>query len=116
MITRTVLLGHPGVSNHHFDGNSSVKEINNGLDFTTFDWGGDRQKTIQNVDMFFRGSVLAGVRLLGLALHHPLSAAWVGLLNLHRIPFYGFPKVSETDPHDYTEYLDDAASWLNLGK
>ena len=116
LITRSVLVGHPGVADHHFDYTDNVREINNPLDFATFDWGGDRQRTIQNVDMFFRGDVFAGVRLLALALHHPLDALWVAALNLHRVPFLGLPSPLQDDPHNYTEFLDDAASFLYLGK
>jgi hypothetical protein len=116
LVTRASLVGHPGVANHHFDNDRTVREFNNSLDFTTFDWDSDNEKIIQSVDMFLRGDVLAGVSLLKVGLHNPMQILWMAAVSLHRIPFLGFTQLLKTDPHNYTEYLDDAASWLNLGK
>jgi len=116
LITRATLVGHPGVAGHHFDHDPVVKEINNQYDFTTFDWHGDNQKIIQSVDMFFRGDIIAGVNLLRVGLRNPMQVLWMAAVSLHRVPFLHFPAIFDTDPHDYTAYLDEAASWLYLGK
>lgn len=115
LIERAVFMGHPGISNHHFDNHSKVKEFNNFLDPVTFDWGADKDDIVMRVEKFLKGDIFAGISLLKTGLTHPLEAIWFGLLYLHRVPLLSFPKILPTDPHDYTDKMDDAASWLYVG-
>ena len=115
LINRAVLIGHPGVATYHFDNHPKVKEFNNSLDIVTFKWSEDGDSIIHKVTKFLQGDILAGVSLLGTIVDHPLKSLWAGLLYLHRVPFLNFPKLLESDPHDYTSSMDDAASWLRMG-
>jgi len=116
LISRASLVGHPGVASHHFDNDTVVQEFNNPFDFTTFDWNGDHEKIIQSVDMFLGGDILAGVSLLKVGFQNPMQMLWMAAVSLHRIPLLHLPALFDKDPHDHTEYLDDAASWLYRGK
>lgn len=114
LVSRTALLGHPGVSPTHYPSTPRVKEINNFFDFTTFDWPKSNLKKIfEHVDRFMTGDALAGAYLLGVGLRHPLR----GLITLVASLKYLLPVIFKfmPEPHSYTDYYSEAVRYLKLG-
>lgn len=114
LIERAVFMGHPGISPNHYDNHPKVKEFNNFLDPVTFDWAEDKDAFVLKIQKFLQGDIMQGVSLLGTFIHHPIESLIAGITHLHRVPILNFPKLFG-EVHDYTEKMDEAASWLYHG-
>lgn len=110
-IHRAALLGHPGMATNHGSDTGKVWEHNNTLDPSTLEWRGDKPRILYSIHRLRHGDLWAGVYLLKVGLTNPAYAAALVALGVKKLPF----RISHSpsvDPHNYTEWYDDAARWL----
>jgi len=116
IVTRSVLLGHPGISEHHYHEEAGkIVEINHPKDFTTMDLPGtDKAEIVKAVDSFMTGDMLKALYLLKVGVKHPLTAAWVAISSLRLLPV---PILRDLPAHhDYSGDYAEAVEYLRANK
>lgn len=113
MIDKAVLLGHPGVSDHHYANNLKIKEINNPRDFITFSWQGlSNNGIIDAVEAITSGNFIKGLPLLKVIIMNPLKVAWAAAAGLRLIPLSIFKDIPAY--HNYENYYAQAVKYLAI--
>ena len=109
-IDKAVLLGHPGISERHYDSDKKVLEINNPSDPATFKWPGEAVEIFKNLDKFFRKDLTTVPFFLKTAVNAPIQAARLLFTSFGSIPFLSdiLPH-----PHTYSGRMEEAVLWLN---
>jgi len=115
IVSKSVLLGHPGISEHHYhDTTKKVVEINHPKDFTTTELDGvDKAEMVKAVDSLMTGDMLKALYLLKVGVKHPLTAAWVAISSLRLLPV---PILRDLPAHhDYSVDYSEAVEYLRSG-
>lgn len=111
-ITKAVLIGHPGISEKHYEaGDDKVLEINNPTDPATFEWPVGAVEVLVNIDKLFTKKDMGTIPFfLKTAVSAPLFAANLVATQLNRLPIIReyFPH-----PHNYTTRMYEAILWLD---
>ena len=108
LISRAVLLGHPGVSPHHYKG-KNVLELNNPLDPTTFPWKVGHTEILTALEKLSTEDSSAIPMLLKVIAKNPVFSLWLLILQAQRVP-----ALSESilNTHDYRGEMEHAVLWL----
>jgi len=108
-IDKAVLMGHPGISEKHYDNDPKVLEINNPADPATFQWPGDAVEIIRNVDKFFKKDMSSIPFFIKTIASAPFLAAHLVGSQLNSIPLF---KEHFPHPHNYSSRMPEAVLWL----
>lgn len=110
LIDKAVLLGHPGLSEVHYDNDKKVLEINNPADPATFQWPAPAVDIISNVDKFMTKGDLGTIPFfLRTAIAAPLLVADLVSSQVIRLPIL---REHIPHPHNYSSRMEEAVLWL----